>query len=61
MAIVSIDSIGLSGINSDLDAWNLPLESVSYANNFRVLDDKLQSFNGNTVLATPISNFYAGK
>ena len=56
-----INQIGLQGLNTDFDDWNLPLEALSYANNFRVLDDKLQSFNGNTVLYTPPSNFYGGK
>ena len=56
-----IQAVGAGGVNTDIDDWNLQPNQLSYGLNYRTLDDKLQSFNGNTVVYTPPSNFYGGK
>jgi hypothetical protein len=39
--LLSINKVGLQGLNSDMAPWDLPAEFITFGRNFRVTDDKI--------------------
>lgn len=60
MALLKLNNLGSQSINFDLEHCDLPPEILTYGANYRLINNKIYSFNASKLLTTPPSNFYAG-
>jgi len=58
---LSINQVGLKGLNTDLSPWELPPEFISSGKNFRVLGDRIISAGSSETYDTPTTAFTAGR
>ena len=59
MTILSVSKLGLSGVNTDLEACDLPPETFTFGQNYRLTNKIIESFNGSTLLWTATSSINA--
>jgi len=58
--ILSLPSLGIKGINTDIVPWKLPPEFISRGINFRCKAAGIRSFGGSSLVATPPTDYKPG-
>jgi len=59
MTLLTVGNLGLVGVNTDLEACDLPPENFTHGKNYRLLNKLIESFNGSTLLWTATSSINA--
>ena len=59
MELLQVNDFGKSGLNTDLPAWDLPLSYLTYAQNFRIFNNKILGFGGTKKLSDLPAGFNA--
>ena len=60
MKMLKINSLGSQNVNFDLEPCDLPAEVFTYGTNYKLVNNKIVSFNMSKTLALPSSNFKSG-
>jgi hypothetical protein len=60
MPLLKLNSLGAQNINFDLEPCDLPVNTLTYGTNYKLLNGKIRATNMSYTLATPSANFKAG-